>query len=427
MIGKNLSIFRKDFSVGFFLAFRDIKRGNPWTTALIIFVMTLTFFNMLLLGGILLGLREGVVLSFKEFYSSDILITPADRKSSIEKTDVLNSVVTSLPNYKASTNRLLGSAIIENREQIKVRKTDVPESAAGTLVGIDPIKENQVTHLSKQMIEGSYLDSTDSDAVLLGQNLLDKYARGPSSTETASKKLKDISIGSKLRLTVNGKQKDVFVKGIVGTDNANVDQRIFMIDSTARSLLDKKNINTNEIAVLLSPGTSEEQAKKYITNNFENKQDIVVETAAEALPAATADIKETFSLLGNMVGALALIVGAVTIFIVIFVNAITRRKFIGILKGIGITSRAIQISYVLQALFYAVSGIVIGGIIIMTVLKPYFDLHPINFPIAQGRLAVEMSDIIIRGLILSFTTVLSGFVPAWLITKQNTLDAILGR
>ena len=128
-----------------------------------------------------------------------------------------------------------------------------------------------------------------------------------------------------------------------------------------------------------------------------------------------------------MVGALALIVGAVTIFIVIFVNAITRRKFIGILKGIGITSRAIQISYVLQALFYALSGIIIGGIIIMTLLKPYIDLHPIDFPIAQGRLAITMSDIIIRGIILSITTIISGFVPAWLITRQNTLDSILGR
>ena len=41
------------FSVGLFLATRDIRHSNPWTTALIIFVMSLTFLNMILIGGIL--------------------------------------------------------------------------------------------------------------------------------------------------------------------------------------------------------------------------------------------------------------------------------------------------------------------------------------------------------------------------------------
>lgn len=40
----------KDFTVGKFLAVRELKRNNPWSTALIIFVMSLTFFNMVLMG-----------------------------------------------------------------------------------------------------------------------------------------------------------------------------------------------------------------------------------------------------------------------------------------------------------------------------------------------------------------------------------------
>ena len=52
-------------SVGAFLAISDIKRSNPWTTTLIIFVMTLTFFNMLLLGGYLLGLPKDCLAHFE--------------------------------------------------------------------------------------------------------------------------------------------------------------------------------------------------------------------------------------------------------------------------------------------------------------------------------------------------------------------------
>ena len=55
------------------------------------------------------------------------------------------------------------------------------------------------------------------------------------------------------------------------------------------------------------------------------------------------DIKGTFAILGNAISGIGLIVVCITIFIVIFVNAITRRRFIGILKGIGINKKAIFI------------------------------------------------------------------------------------
>jgi ABC-type lipoprotein release transport system permease subunit len=49
-----------------------------------------------------------------------------------------------------------------------------------------------------------------------------------------------------------------------------------------------------------------------------------------------------------MFGSIGIVVSAITLFIVIFINAITRRKQIGILKGIGINSFAIEFSYLFQ-------------------------------------------------------------------------------
>lgn len=138
-------------------------------------------------------------------------------------------------------------------------------------------------------------------------------------------------------------------------------------------------------------------------------------------------MKSTFSMLGNIVGVISLIVGAITIFIVIFVNAITGRKYIGIMKGIGISARAIQVSYILQSLFYALSGILISSFIVIWFLKPWFSLHPIQFPVTEGELAVTVGGLLIRAIILTITAFISGFVPAWLVTRQHTLDAILGR
>src|SRR6056297_3728964 len=45
--------------IGFLLGFRQIQRANYWTTALIIFVMMLTFLNLIAVSGILVGLIAG--------------------------------------------------------------------------------------------------------------------------------------------------------------------------------------------------------------------------------------------------------------------------------------------------------------------------------------------------------------------------------
>ncbi len=417
------SKFQKDIFVGQFLAFRELKRNNPWSTALIIFVMSLTFLNMVLMGGILTGLAEGMMNSFKTYYSSDILIKPATQYVSISQSSMLNSVIKSLPSYQASSSRYTTPAILENENKVKIRAIDIGQRVNSTIVGINPKDEDAVTGISSEIILGEYLKEYDTDGIILGKSLLVEYSQG-SSTEP---RLKDITIGSRLKLIIGNEDIDVFVRGIVDTGNSTVDGRAFMLESTMRPLINNHSLNASEIAVLLNPDSSREEAKEYILKNFSYDTDVIVETAEETLPKAISDMKKTFSMLGNIVGVISLIVGAITIFIVIFVNAITRRKYIGIMKGIGISARSIEVSYVMQSLFYALSGIIFSSLIIIWFLAPWFDIHPLKFPVTEGKLAVTTSGLVMRGLILTLTAFISGYVPARMVTKQNTLDAILGR
>jgi len=426
MIRKFLNTLRLDAYVGCFMAVRDLKRANIWTTSLIVFMMALTFFNMILLGGILLGMAEGMIGSFKKVYSANVFITPSLQKNIIEQTDTISTVITSIPGYKAYSKRLTASAKAEYGYQTKIRESDKSESVAATVVGIDPDEENKVTRLSQYVIAGSYLNKGDVDSVVVGKSLLEKYVSGgPPSAQ--SEKLKDVDIGYRIRLTIGKVEKEVVVVGVIAADNNLVDGRIFMVDNAVRAILGRNDTNINEIAISLNDGVLESDVKNYILNNIGNANDIIVKTSLEAIPSASADITTTFSLLANIVGAIALIVGAITIFIVIYVNAITRRKYIGILKGIGISTQAIEISYVVQAFFYSVLGILIMSLVITVLIQPYFNIHPINLPLGKSNLAITLNDLLSRGLILTVAAIISGFIPARMVAKQNTLDAILGR
>ncbi len=416
------------FFVGFFLAIREIRRNNPWTTALIIIVISLTFFNMLFLSGILLGFAGAAIGTYPQYYSGDVFIVPATNKTYIEDTDTILNVVNSLPTVKAVSTRETSTGLLEYNYQNKLRPTDLSESASGTAAGIDPIAEDNMSKLATAMVAGSYLNPADADEIIIGSNLIQKYAtvRG-AVLAVGSKVLQQADVGSRVRLTINGVQKEVTIKGVFTTNSVFVDSRIYMTESTFREMTQNQSLNANEIAIRLKPNTDQEAAKQFIIRNLPKNENVLVETSKEALPSSIYTIIQALGKLGNLVGAIALMVSAVTIFIVIYVNAITRRKFIGILKGIGISSRAIEISYILQALFYAIAGITISTIFIMGLLKPYVDLHPFNFASINASLAIGYSNVFYNGLALIITSFISGFIPAWLVTKQNTLDAILGR
>jgi ABC-type antimicrobial peptide transport system permease subunit len=72
-------------------------------------------------------------------------------------------------------------------------------------------------------------------------------------------------------------------------------------------------------------------------------------------------------------------------------------------------------------------GIIIGMFLVFAVIKPYFAVNPINFPFSDGILVATVSGTITRAIILVIATIFAGWIPAWLVTRQNTLSAILGR
>ncbi len=414
------------FRVGFFLAIRQIKRASLWTTGLIILVMALTFLNLVVVNGVLVGLIQGAIEANKEHYIGEVIVTSLKQKNFIENSQTIFDIAKSLKGVEAVSGRYLGSAKINADYRRKLRNDEVPNAAGTTLVGINPSDEDEVTGLSKFVIEGTYLNEGDPDGVMIGANLLYRFTPIDSS---AFQSLRGVYVGDKLKLTVGKNAKEVVVRGIIKSKVDENDFRVFMVDNEARKLLGRTDNNLNEISIRMVPNASADQvmaAKQvFLTNGLD--EGAVIQTYEEALPKFVKDMKDMFALLGNMIGSIGLAVASITIFIVIFVNTLTRRKFIGILKGIGIDSRAIEISYVLQSIFYAMAGAVVGLVILYGFLKPLVDAHPINFPFSDGRIYAPLTGTLIRAAILLFTTVIAGYIPARMIVKKNTLDSILGR
>ncbi len=415
--------FSRNISVGWFLAKRDIRRANTWTTALIVAVMTFTFLNLVVVSGILIGLIQGSEDAQKKYAIGDIVISSFLNRSYIEQTPQVVDIVKTIPGYKNHTVRYGGSAFVQSDYRSTIKPGETRNGASGSLLGIDPVQEDKFSSVSKFVIRGEYLNKEDQDSILIGKNLL--YEFTPIEAP-GFQTLKNVEVGSRIKISVGDVSKEYFVKGILSSKVDVFDTSIVALDSEVRKLTGRGDLNAGTIAIQLLPGTDLAFAKNFLIDNDVDKY-ARVQTAEEAFPKFLKDIKQTFGILGNAISGIGLVVASITIFIVIFVNAITRRRYIGILKGIGINRKAILYSYVYQAVIYALFGVTFGMILTFGFIKPYFVANPIDFPFSDGILVATLSGTIWRGVILLITTMIAGFIPANIVIKQNTLSAILGR
>jgi ABC-type lipoprotein release transport system permease subunit len=292
--------------------------------------MTLTFLNLVVVSGILVGLIEGAVEANKQYYTSDVIISNLDKKNYIEQSPLVINIINALPEAAAISTRYLESGRVEANYKTATKKEEI-DSAGGSFAGIDPVAEDNLTGISRFIIEGEYLKPDDYDQVMVGAYLLTKYF----PVETASfPTLDNVGVGDKIRITIGDIQREVTVKGIIKSKVDELSYRVYFPEKQFRDLVGRTDYNVDEISIRLKPGADAKAVKESLLRSGVGKY-ARVQTFEDAQPKFLLDIKATFALLGNMISSIGLAVASITIFIVIFINAITRRKFIGILKGIG--------------------------------------------------------------------------------------------
>ena len=413
----------RTFRIGFLLGFRQIQRASIWTTTLIIFVMMLTFLNLIAVSGVLVGLIAGAEKAVRENTFGDLVISPHSEEDHILNTQTIVREISTYPEITTYSVRYNGTGELEaNFKERRDLKGDADVTGV-KVTGIDTIKEDETTNLSDFVVEGEYLNPNEEGKILIGAYYLSQYAELYGDIfET----VEDVHPGDTVRLTVGEISKEFTVKGVIQSKVDDTNLNTYIPEREFRRLFGRIDQNADVIAIKITNPADNIKIKESLINSGLGDY-AKIQTFEEGTPKFLADIKKTFNLLGTFIGSIGLVVASITIFIIIFINALSRRRNIGILKGIGISERAIEIAYVLQATFYALAGSLLGALLTYGFLVPYFDANPIQFPFSDGILVADPIETLYKFGILFITTLIAGFLPAWLITRQNTLNSILGR
>lgn len=413
----------RNLRIGLLLGLRQIQRANKWTTLLIIFVMMLTFLNLIAVSGVLVGLIEGAERAVRAESLGDLIITSKDGEEQILETEAIVRELSAYPEIASFSVRHRSGAVLEANYKERRNLTAERDTASVTVTGIDPLQEDIFSNLSKNILEGEYLDPTQEGYILIGAFYIDRYAEQFGDIFDS---LEGIKPGDTVRMTVGNISKEFIVKGIVQSKVDEVSLNTYIPEREFRRVFGRIDRNADQIAIKVTPQTAEADLKQsLVASGLDSFAKI--QTYDEAKPKFITDIKNTMNLLGRFIGSIGIVVASITIFIIIFINAISRRQQIGILKGIGIERRALEIAYVIQAAFYALAGSLLGALFTYGFLIGYFERNPIKFPFSDGILVAPPEETFIRFIILFIVTLIAGLLPAWLISRQNTLNSILGR
>ena len=409
--------------IGILLGFRQIQRASIWTTSLIIFVMMLTFLNLIAVSGVLVGLIEGAERAVRESALGDVIVTAKDEEDRILETETFVRELGAYPEIDTYSIRYKGNALLEANYKERRDLSGERDSAAVIVNGVDPIREDSMTGLSNLLVEGEYLQPDEEGYILIGIYYIKEYAEQFGDIfDTVS----DVHPGDTVRLTVGDISKEFIVKGIIESKVDEVNLATYIPEREFRRVFNRLDRNADQIVIR----TKEPSQNLVVADAMRDSglgEFAKIQTFEESLPKFLIDIKNTFNLLGTMIGSIGIVVASITIFIIIFINALSRRRHIGILKGIGIERKAIEIAYVIQAAFYALAGSLLGALLTYGFLVPYFEKNPIQFPFSDGILSADPESTFYKFIVLFVITLIAGFIPAWLIVKQNTLNSILGR
>jgi len=137
-------------------------------------------------------------------------------------------------------------------------------------------------------------------------------------------------------------------------------------------------------------------------------------------------VVSSFNIVSSLIGGIGLVVAGIVMFVVIYINAVNKKRQIGILRAVGINNGTIVVSFLAQALLYAVLGIILGGLLFGLGIQLYFIAHPISLPIGSVSLAVNADTVgkAVVGILVA--ALLAGIIPVLSITKQNIIKSIWG-
>lgn len=296
-----------------------------------------------------------------------------------------------------------------------------------SLIGMDPTKLSvQLPNL--QFVDGSTLSPSDRSAAVVG----DTIANPPGATAPF------VTVGQTLKITYSysdpaGKQqqetRNFIVTAIMQpTGNTRIDNGLVINPDAANQLLHKSG-RYDSLIVQTIDDTYMPQVEEEITSTYGKSVGIISPQAYIQVRQQTANGNAMFV---EMIGFIALIVGAVGIVTTLYNSVTERIREIGTMKAIGAQNSAIMALFLVEAALIGIMGAslgvgigILGGYAMTGLSSHAAGMGGPGGPSLSSFPPIFLPQDLIMVWLLSVSLAIgAGIFPAWKASKLSPMVAL---
>ena len=381
------------------LALRDIREDKK-VSGIVILMLSFSFLNLVFFPAFINGLSLTFTDSIIEAQTGHVSIEAENGR--LEKADSLVQKISRLEDVET----------VEKVIRVKATVSYEEKSTTATLVGTSA---NDFTGYTSKIRSGEFLRK-DSSEVVVGQFLTD---------DSSISRVDGIGVdkGSVVRVQSENFSNKYKVRGVIGTDGGlgGLSEQIYFNYNDIEDLTGNEN-RADIVKVMLDDREAAEDFK-YQLQRLNTQGEI--KTWKEQSNLAEA-INSTFEIVVNILSIVGFIVALAAIGVVIFINTSKRVREMGIVRAIGAKKeRVIQI-FVLEAFLFGLAGLILGNLITLGI-DSYLAANPITSPVGPISTDISSQLLITRSTGMLLTSIIAGFIPAYLVSKTEIVETIENR
>lgn len=395
--------------VALFVTPRSLVRGNRGITVLTALVMGVVYIQLIFVPALIEGANERIELQLRGNITANVVVTPEGDNLTINDPAGLVKLAEAQKGVEAVTPTVLAGSQVS---------TDA-HTGSWPVMAVDPVSYDRVFTTPSELREGEWLTPGDTGAVVLGIGIAGADDPDNPAYRTS---LRTVHAGDTVTVAfLGGQTAEMRVAGIYETGLAQADQRAFVSTEAAEEAIPQ--LAGQVSAIYMKTGEGDES--QVIEALREERPGATYEPWTD-LDATIKDLNESFDIVGAILGVVSLAVAVIVVFIVTYIDLVSKRRSIGIERAIGISGSAVVLSYVMRAIVFAVVGVVVGATLFVLVAMPLVDKYPFDFPVGPVTLSLTRQTVNRNAAVLVVAAVVGALVPAWRSVRMRLLDAIWG-
>ncbi len=352
--------------------------------------------SIILLVGLVQGLKQDVLSELSKFGSKTLIIIPMNPQGGgaapgeaallptsgkLFETDFER--VKKMPEIDIITDVIIGSTTVSYKDQ----------QLNSQVYGVEPIAFSSTTEL--ELSSGRFLSDNDHQAAVVGSQVAENFKQPPTANA-------EISIGGRPYRVVG-------VLKTTGASFSNIDGVVFIPFKEAQDIFNE-SLAPNEVSAIymtMKDGTNmtaaTDEVEQIMLSSHRVTEDtkdfgVISPSFIDQQYTSILDLLTTFL---GAIASIALIVGGIGILNTMFMSVIERRREIGTMKAIGATSAQIRDLFLVESSIIGLSGGILGTIISLLIGLGIIYIAHVSFvfdwPVIAGALAFSVLLGIVSG------------------------------